>query len=268
MPKATEKDVLLPALRIINKNPGCDMSFIIHQIENEMVFCPEDLEPLANRPDLKYSQIIRNLNSHYESGNDFSKYVNRELVGRRYTYWLNEAGGQFLMTHDLLEIAEEVLEKEDDWAVKTAEPLALNVDLTEQNNRQPVLRDGNNPNHRYATDPRVSQFALRRCAFRCEYAGAVGTEHPTFNWKRGNFYLEAHHLIPMKAQKDFPTQNLDREENVVGLCPNCHSAVHYGTIEEKVRILKPLYEARIDSLRNCEHHIDISFEDLINKYYL
>lgn len=268
MAKATEKDVLIPALRVIYKNPWCDMSLIIREIEKEMVFSPEDLEPLANRADLKYSQIIRNLNSHYENGNDFSKYVDRRSDGRRYVYKVNEKGETFLALHDLSKLGEDLTDNQEDWEVKKAVPYENNRDLEEQNNRIPVLKEGDNPNHRYNTDARISQSALRKCNYCCEYARAVGLSHPTFNARRGNYYLEAHHLIPMKAQKDFGNKNLDREENIVGLCPNCHSQVHYGTLEEKVKILKPLYDERIESLKNCKHKIDISFEDLVNKYYI
>ena len=268
MAKATEKDVLLPALRVIGKHPGCDMSTIIHEIEREMVFSPEDLEPLANRGDLKYSQIIRNLNSHYDSGNEFSKYFDRISDGRRYIYYLNEAGQTYLAHHDLDKLADDMTENIEDWEGKEVDPYDDDEDLTSKNNRAPVLKEGDNPNHRYSTDSRISQSVLRRCGYVCEYATLKGLNHPPFNARTGHYYIEAHHLIPMKAQKDFGEKNLDREENIVGLCPNCHSAVHYGTLEEKVKILKPLYDARIQLLRDCDHHIDITFEDLVNKYYM
>ena len=62
----------------------------------------------------------------------------------------------------------------------------------------------------------------------------IGENHATFESIHGTQYLEAHHLIPMKAQKDFLSENinLDRLENIVALCPNCHKAVHYGTRSE------------------------------------
>ena len=41
--------------------------------------------------------------------------------------------------------------------------------------------------------------------------------------------MEGHHLIPMKAQDDFEN-NLDRVENSVCLCPNCHVLFDYNAI--------------------------------------
>ena len=35
----------------------------------------------------------------------------------------------------------------------------------------------------------------------------------------------------MSSQKNFLHANIDREENIVCICPNCHRAIHYGSIE-------------------------------------
>ena len=78
-------------------------------------------------------------------------------------------------------------------------------------------------------------------------------------------YQEGHHLIPIKAQKDFE-KNIDRPENIVCLCPICHRAVHNAKKEERIEILKKLYDNKIDNLKRVG--IDISFEDLFNKYYV
>ena len=72
----------------------------------------------------------------------------------------------------------------------------------------------------------------------------------------------------MKAQKDFLPKNLDRVENIVGLCPMCHAMVHHGTLAEKKKVLQVLYDDRIKKLNSCEQSIDIDFNELIIKYYL
>ena len=72
-------------------------------------------------------------------------------------------------------------------------------------------------------------------------------------------------MIPIKAQKDFE-KNIDRPENIVCLCPICHRAVHNAKKEERIEILKKLYDNKIDNLKRVG--IDISFEDLFNKYYV
>ena len=77
--------------------------------------------------------------------------------------------------------------------------------------------------------------------------------------------MEGHHLIPMKAQKDFPTINIDRTENIVCICPTCHRMAHHGNRTTREKVLKLLYSER--KKRLLEAGINISFQDLLNKYY-
>lgn len=156
----------------------------------------------------------------------------------------------------------------EDLAIKDASGYSDENDIKSSNNREPTLIEGDHTNHRFTTDPRLGKTAIEMANFVCELDGIDGHSHKTFESPNGHQYLEAHHLIPMKAQKDFPGKNLDRLENIVAICPNCHRAIHYGTLAEKKKYLRPLYDKRIEQLRKCAHHIDISFDDLISKYYL
>lgn len=153
----------------------------------------------------------------------------------------------------------------DDIAVRESPHYDTQEEIDESDSGLPVLRPGSSNNTRYSTDPKKAKTVLVRSNFTCELDGFDGRDHTTFDTKSGNKYLEAHHLVPMKAQKDFYPVKIDIYDNIVPLCPNCHRAVHNGSIEEKRRYLRPLYDARIDKLR--EHNIDISFEELIRKYY-
>jgi len=76
--------------------------------------------------------------------------------------------------------------------------------------------------------------------------------------------MEMHHLIPMSAQDDFEN-NLDCIENIISLCPNCHSAIHYGNEEWRRTYLRSLHLKREKALK--EAGIYISFEQLFDKYY-
>lgn len=272
--KLEEEDLLIPVLKIIEKYPGCTTDTIQSEIVKEMAFSPEDLAPSPTRGgEPMYKQIVRNLTGSHFDSNDFGKkYARREIIppvkpkSNRYKYYLTEDGQKFLTDLALTGIVDLVDENDDDFEVKRAKSYDEDLDLSNINNREPELNDASHRNNRYKTDPRLAQSVLKKINYQCEYARLTGVNHPTFNARRGNYYLEAHHLIPMKAQKDFLPHNIDREENIIGLCPNCHSAVHYGTLEEKIKYLEPLYNDRIEKLKACG--IDISFEDLVNKYYL
>ena len=77
--------------------------------------------------------------------------------------------------------------------------------------------------------------------------------------------MEGHHIIPMKAQKDFKNVNIDREENILCICPNCHRKIHQSIDTEKKEILKKVYEYKKKELFKA--NLKISFHDLFNKYY-
>ena len=153
----------------------------------------------------------------------------------------------------------------DDFAVREAPHYETQEEIDESDSGLPVLRPGSSNNTRFSTDPKKAKTVLVNSNWTCALDGFDGRDHTTFDTKSGNKYLEAHHLVPMKAQKDYYPIKLDVYDNIIPLCPNCHRAVHNGSIEEKKRYLRPLYDARIEKLK--EHNIDISFDDLISKYY-
>ena len=268
--RMSEEDMLIPALRIIQATPNCTMSEIKTQISQKMKFFPADLEPSPTRPgECKYHQIIGNLRSHIEN-NEFGKYVEVKSVvinGRHQDIFiLKKEGKRFLCELDNQEVMEAIDEYAENEYIQNADSYDDNEDLSAQNNRQPEL-GGGIKNNRYKTNSKLAKTVLKRCGYKCEYGRLIGNNHITFTAKSNLPYLEAHHLIPMKAQKDFGNTNLDRVENIVGLCPMCHSIVHYGNFAEKEQVLRKIYDERIQLLENCDQTINITFEELINKYY-
>lgn len=113
---------------------------------------------------------------------------------------------------------------------------------------------------KYKTNPRISKTALDLAKYIC----FSDHEHTTFESKLGKPYMEAHHLIPMHAQKDFSI-NLDRIENIISICPNCHSAIHLGNQAVRLELLKILYDIKEKELK--EVGINITFGELFSKYY-
>lgn len=260
-----EEEIIDPALKYVYENPNCTTEAIKAYLTDILKLSPEDEEILAGRNDSKFSQIVRNLISHYDN-NKFGRYTTRTKVGTIYHFILNAEGVKYLneiFKEEQFEVIEDNINCEKALNEKGYSPEKLET----ANNRMPEP-GSNGISKRYKTDPSVAHTALQKCNYLCEYAKLIGKTHETFDAKKGNLYLEAHHLIPMKAQKDFLSKNLDRTENIVGLCPICHAAVHHGTVKEKRKILQALYEDRIEQLKNCSHHIDISLSELLLKYYI
>ncbi len=101
----------------------------------------------------------------------------------------------------------------------------------------------------------ISAQALEFAHYQCE----CDNEHKTFvAASNGKQYMEGHHLIPMKFQKDF-SSSIDVYANIICLCPICHRLLHYGTFKEKGYNADRLFDVRKNRLINSG--IDISRSD-------
>lgn len=129
----------------------------------------------------------------------------------------------------------------------------------------------NNPKK---TDLKVSKWgrkistgkrALKTANFLCENTNK-NEKHVTFKSKcqPHNQFVECHHLIPMEYQDDFENNCLDRVENIVALCPNCHRKIHHGMSAEVNKILKSLFDKKSDKLK--EQNLNIDYKRLKSYY--
>ena len=259
--RVKESEIVKPALKIIKDKPGINTSELIKELQKVVELYPGDKEILAGRNDTKFSQIVRNLISHKER-NKFGKCVNYRQEGRNSGFYINENGENEIQGYNRKEVVEE---HEDNKLQR--EIRECNVydkeELKRANTRNPEKTSRSN-NARYKTDARISKTVLKENNYICEIEKLTGNKHKTFDTNKGIQYMEGHHLIPMKAQKNFEN-NIDRSDNICCLCPNCHRAIHYGTIEEKKSRLILLYNQKIEKLKKSNIYIDI--EELINKYY-
>ncbi|MFN9691760.1 MAG: HNH endonuclease [Vampirovibrionales bacterium] len=99
---------------------------------------------------------------------------------------------------------------------------------------------------------------------KAEYKCALDESHQTFIQKRsGNPYMEAHHLIPLKAQHRFG-YSLDVPSNVVSLCPNCHRKVHYADSSVQKEVLESLLEKHQADLK--QQGLEVPLDTLLNYY--
>ena len=131
--------------------------------------------------------------------------------------------------------------------------------LKKLNERKPNLKT--NSIDRYVTQRRIKETALKDSNYECFF----DKSHKTFSMVSDTQYMEGHHIIPMKAQKDFKSVNIDRLENILCLCPNCHRKVHLSLEDEKKQLLSEVYNLKKAKLFKA--NLKISFEDLYKKYY-
>jgi 5-methylcytosine-specific restriction protein A len=112
----------------------------------------------------------------------------------------------------------------------------------------------------YPRDPKLRINYLTKMNHRCE----LDNKNFSFISKETNQnYVEAHHLIPISKYSKFKNE-LDREENLVSLCPNCHRLLHRGINEEVKPLLSLLYNYKIKGLKMVG--LDVSLDELLGYY--
>ena len=258
-----ESELLIPALRIIMKKPGIDTSALKKELEKVVNLYPKDLEILKNRNDNYFSQTVRNLCGSHLPTNEFGKCVTVEKNGKTNCFKINEYGRLKIKDDEYSEMEETIEDEAYQKEISTSNTYD-EIDLKKVSERKPQ-KNYISISKGYKKDPRIAKTVIANNNYKCEYANLNGYNHTTFTTKAGVQYQEGHHLIPMKAQKDFE-KNIDRPENIVSLCPTCHRAIHNARKDEKVEILNKIYNNKIKKLN--EVGINISFEDLYNKYYI
>jgi len=73
----------------------------------------------------------------------------------------------------------------------------------------------------YFRDPYVAEYAKRKANGICQLCG----KEAPFNSKKGEPYLETHHIIWLS------NGGADSIDNTVALCPNCHRKMHVLNLE-------------------------------------
>lgn len=106
-------------------------------------------------------------------------------------------------------------------------------------------------------NPKIIQSVLEKSNYKCFF----NEKHITFPSNTRENYVEGHHIIPISLNDSFK-EELDCEDNVIALCPNCHKAIHLSTNEYKKDLLKYI----IDNNNNLSR-FNITLEDLKEFYF-
>ena len=96
----------------------------------------------------------------------------------------------------------------------------------------------------YSRDRIIIHQALVSVQYCCE----INKKHKTFIAEATNEnFIEGHHIIPMRLQKRF-AYSLDVYANILGVCPNCHRMLHYGTLSDRRYVLSSIFDSRAERL--------------------
>lgn len=120
--------------------------------------------------------------------------------------------------------------------------------------------DNGNAKGKWPRSFRIAKSALENANFQCEN----NPQHITFRSRvtKKNF-VEAHHLIPMEKQGEFKV-SLDVPENILSLCPNCHSMFHHSDIDITSPLVETFLNRRKKSLK--ERGVKITLRKLMDYY--
>jgi len=209
---------------------------------NDLVF-KNDLDEFLSYYDTLINFLFQNPVVHTET----------EILTFKYTKFRNDN-----ITKKF--IKEIVSEENEQNQIQDAEPYLDKMKIDEVNNRKPKLMKKESSS--YYRDPRIAKTVLVLNQYRCE----CYLSDKSFNTSDNHIYAEAHHLIPMKFQKDFLELNLDRTDNIISLCPICHNAIHFGNKEEKEERLRVLFKKKKNLILFKTLNID-KFDDFYKKFY-
>jgi len=224
-----EKELILPALKIINENPGVTTSTLISELTD--LFKPEgeDAKILEGRNDTKFSQKVRNLVSHRDrNGMD---------------QWANYLAGKFTIT----EKGERKLEEYSD-----ALDYMANNPFSYDDNRELVnaaATVGKKTAVTYKEDQTVTEGRKTKAVAeerqRSQKLRDAAVAHYTdskgyiicvicnFDFKDvygdlGDGYIEIHHTKPIFRHDEEGEEVFLKEavEKVKPVCANCHRMLH------------------------------------------
>lgn len=234
-------------------------------------FTPVDLMNQNNlsSPQMRIDQTIRNI-----LVSNYLRPANRRLFDRQtedgsYVYSLTEDGRELTAAalEELVRLRENPQPDDAPSASPRSSQTPYSQDELEGMHRRPVKyssQDESGRSPRPVTDSRLLETVIFQNDCKC----AVDPGHVTFESQSGmpNF-VEGHHLIPLSAQRRFPDVNLDCPENLVALCPNCHSALHYGTAGVRRAYLDRLLHDR-RPLLNAIGISDDTIDAMMWRFYL
>lgn len=237
----TESDLVIPALRLLRKNPkGLHTSELIKKLEEELNPTGHDTELLEGRSDTVFSQKVRNLKSH------------DTLVRKRLATFeprKDIRGGLHQITKEGLDYLDEVEPIE-----KSLEDQGFDVEGMQEEYKQDlteiVIEEGRltiASSKQRRRSKRLRDEAIRK--FKREHGGRLICEVCEFDFEEtygalGEDYIVVHHkesVHSMEIEGERATLE-EALEKVAPLCSNCHSMVHRRlgellSIEELKRIV-------------------------------
>lgn len=245
----TERQLVLPALYLINESDGIDTTRLISRLEEIMRPEGHDMEILANRGDTHFSQKVRNLKSHdtlqkkgyatYDNG-----IYNITDAGREYVLE-NLEMIQYLLGNDFG--CDDILDAFDDVVTRQSSGHKV-VPIVE------TIQEG--AAHYVVRKERERSSQLRRIAIEhFTHNGHIVCDCCGFDFATGYgaqyacHAIEIHHITPIYMYEGDDIQKTIEKalNNLLPVCPNCHRVIHRKNIG---RADLPVFKSAIQKIRS------------------
>lgn len=236
--RITENELKIPALNIINNNPGIPTSKLISKLFD--IFSPtgEDAEILQGRNDTKFSQKVRNLKSH-KTLDKYTTYSKEE------GWKINVVGIQYLADNQVsINYLDDVLSTNYSYEDKLSfsslaeETIEYNANAG-QSEKEVFLYDENlfideGKMKTVTSVVRERSSTLRNAAIKhFTVDGRIKCSQCGFDFEEtygeiGKGYIEIHHVKPIFQYEDEETEKTIKKalENLIPVCANCHRMLH------------------------------------------
>lgn len=237
MERITEKELILPALYLIEQKPEISTSELIEKLEEIFQPTGEDAVILSGRHDIKFSQIVRNLVSHHTLDETY-EFAHYERRGKNGYFWLTPNGKEYLEQN--IEALQSILDssfpledrvhgiKQVHHATQMGRKvilLAENTIITEGNRRVRVGSIRITERSQALRKAAIQRYTDSNDHIQC---AVCGFDFWDFYGEIGQGYIEIHHETPLLQYEDEDRTLFLREavERVCPLCSNCHRIVH------------------------------------------
>lgn len=236
MGRISERDLVVPALKVIAANPDISTSDLINKLTEDLRPTGEDAKLLKGRSDTKFSQKVRNLVAHKTlDQRGPAGYTTYKRKGRNGYHRITLKGTAYL--RKAREPVDYLIEHDFRYS-DVVDGLEQAAKATKAARKVIVYRDdlqiSEGAKRKVSTTVYKRSRRLRRAAInyythegsiKCE---ACGFDFAEFYGKLGEGYIEIHHKKPLfqqggQATEDFINQAI---KNLAPLCSNCHRMIH------------------------------------------